>query len=278
MTSHVSFTADRLFEAGAGAGAILGIDTGLRLSTAAVVRGGKVIAESAVSSASHCAGLPGQIAGLLEFAHLSLADLAGLAVGLGPGSYTGLRVGLGYIKGLAAALALPVVGVPSLDAIAYAAAARRGAPAGSLVCPIVDARRGEVYAALYRVGPDALEKVIDDLVTAPVHLRSHLSGEVLLAGDAQAADAASVLESSEVRIGVLEAGGMAAVGRFVAALGAERIGRGEAELLAMLEPRYVRPVEATFRPARAGSSIGTEDLWRPERKRWFASLPTMTRN
>ncbi len=281
MTSRVSFTADRLFEAGAGAGPILGIDTGFQLSSAAILSGGRVLAESAVRSASHCAGLPGQVATLLEFAHLSLADLAGFAVGLGPGSYTGLRVGLGYIKGLAAVLAIPVAGVPSLDAIAYTAAAHRAAPVGSLVCPIVDARRGEIYTALYRVGPDALEKLVDDLVTAPVHFRSRLSGDVLLAGDAKAADVASVLDSREVRIGVLEAGGMAAVGRFAAALGAAHIVRGEAEMLAMLamlEPRYVRPVEATFRPATAGSSIGTEDLWKPERKSWFASLPTTTRN
>jgi tRNA threonylcarbamoyladenosine biosynthesis protein TsaB len=278
MISRVSFTADRLFEAGAGAGPILGIDTGFQLSAAALLSGGKVIAESAVSSASHCAGLPGQIAKLLEFAHLSLADLAGFAVGLGPGSYTGLRVGLGYVKGLAAVLAIPVAGVPSLDAIAYAAAAYRGAPVGSLVCPVVDARRGEIYTALYRVRPDALEKLLDDLVTAPVHFRTRLSGDVLLAGDTKVTDVASVFDSSEVRSGVLEAGGMAAVGRFVAALGAASIARGESEMLAMLEPRYVRPVEATFRPARAGSSIATEDLWRPERKHWFASLPTTTKN
>ena len=86
MTSRESFTADRLFQAGAGAGPILGIDTGLQSSAAAVVNRGRVIAERTVSSASHCAGLPGQIAELLRFAGLSLSDLDGLAIGLVPGS------------------------------------------------------------------------------------------------------------------------------------------------------------------------------------------------
>ncbi len=273
MTSRESFTADRLFEAGAGAGPILGIDTGLQVSATAVVCGGQVVAERAASSSSHCAGLPGQVAELLKFAGLSLSDLRGLAVGVGPGSYTGLRVGLSYVKGLAAVLAIPVAGVPSLDALANAAAALKSAPAGSFVCPVVDARKGEIYTALYRVCGDALEKVIDDLVTAPAHFRPHLEGAVLLVGDAKVQDAASILDAGDVRIGVLDAGGIASLGRFVAALGAARIARGESDVLAILEPRYVRPVEATFRPAKAGSPIaGAEDLWRPERKRWFANL------
>ena len=279
MTSRESFTADRLFEAGAGAGPILGIETGFQVSAAAIVCGGRVVAERTASSSSHCAGLPCQIGDLLEFAGLSLSDLRGFAIGLGPGSYTGLRVGLSYIKGLAAALAIPVAGVSSLDALAIAAAALKLMPVASFVCPVVDARKGEIYTALYRVGADALEKVTEDLVTAPEHFCPRIGGELLLVGDAKAQYAASVLDTSDVRIGVLDAGRIASLGGFVAALGAARIARGESDLLAMLEPRYVRPVDATFRPAKAGSPIaGTEDLWRPERKSCFANLQPTTRN
>lgn len=279
MTSRDSFIADRLFEAGAGAGPILGIDTGLQAAALAVICGGRVVAERKASSSSHCAGLPGQVSDLLSFAGLSLSDLRGFAVGLGPGSYTGMRVALGYVKGLAAALDIPVAGVPSLDALAYAAAALKGARAGSFVCPIVDARKGEIYTALYRVGVDALEKIIEDLVTEPEHLCPSIDGDLLLVGDAKVQAAASVLDTNDGRIGVLDAGGIASLGRFVAALGAARIARGESDLLATLEPRYVRPVEATFRPAKAGSPIaGAEDLWRPEKKSWFANLQPTTRN
>lgn len=279
MTSRESFTADRLFEAGAGAGPILGIDIGLQVAALAIICAGRVVGERSASSSSHCAGLPGQVTDLLKFAGLSLSDLRGFAVGLGPGSYTGLRVGLSYAKGLAAVLNIPVAGVPSLDALANAAAALKSAPAGSFVCPVVDARKGEIYTALYRVGANALEKIIEDLVTAPEHFCLSIDGDLLLVGDAKVQDAASVLDTNDVRIGVLDAGGIASLGRFVAALGAARIVRGESDLLATLEPRYVRPVEATFRPAKAGSPIaGREDLWRRERKRWFANLQPMTRN
>jgi tRNA threonylcarbamoyladenosine biosynthesis protein TsaB len=266
MTSRESFTPDRLFEAGAGAGPVLGIDTGLQVSATAIICDGQVIAESSASSASHCAGLPGQVAALLKFAGLSLFELRGLAIGLGPGSYTGLRVGLSYIKGLAAVLAIPVAGVPSLDALANAAAALKSAPVGSLVCPVVDARKGEIYTALYRVGADALQKITDDLVTAPEYLYSHMNGDVLLVGDAKARETASFLETGAMRIGVLEVGEIASLGRFVAALGAARIARDECDLLATMEPRYVRPVEATFRPPKTGSPIaGVEDTYGGQR-------------
>ena len=279
MTSRESFTADRLFETGAGAGPILGIDTGLQVSAVAIISNGQVMAERSTSASSHCAGLPGQVAELLKFAGLSLSDLRGFAVGLGPGSYTGLRVGLSYVKGLAAVLAIPVAGVSGLEALANAAAALKSAPAGSFVCPLVDARKGEMYTALYRVGADALEKVIDDQVTAPACFRPSLEGELLLVGDARARDAASVLDTSDVRIGVLDAGGIASLGRFVAALGAARIARGESDELATLAPLYVRPVDATFRPASAGSPVaGAEALWTPERKRWFTNSQPMTRS
>jgi tRNA threonylcarbamoyladenosine biosynthesis protein TsaB len=262
MISRESFTAERLFETGAGAGPILGIDTGLQLAAASIISDGRVVAERSASASSHCAGLPGQIGELLEFAGLSLSDLRGFAIGLGPGSYTGLRVGLSYVKGLAAVLAIPVAGVPSLDALANAAAALKSSPAGSFVCPVVDARKGEIYTALYRVGVDALEKVIDDLVTAPARFRPALEGDLLLVGDAKVRDAASVLDTSDVRIGVLDVGEIASLGRFVAALGAARIARGESDMLALLEPRYVRPVDDTFRPARAGSPVaGAEDTY-----------------
>jgi tRNA threonylcarbamoyladenosine biosynthesis protein TsaB len=251
----------------------------LQVSALAILCDGRVVAERSASSSSHCAGLPGQVTDLLKFAGLSLSDLRGFAVGLGPGSYTGLRVALSYVKGLAAVLAVPVAGVPSLDALANAAAALKSAPAGSFVCPVVDARKGEIYTALYRVGADALEKIIEDLVTAPEHFCPSIDGDLLLVGDAKVPDAASVLDTNDVRIGLLDAGGIASLGRFVAALGATRIARGESDLLATLEPRYVRPVEATFRPAKAGSPIaGAEDLWKLERKRWFANLQPITRN
>src|SRR5690606_3548539 len=93
----------------------------------------------------------------LEHAGLARTDVDLLAVGIGPGSFTGTRIGVATAKGLAVALDRPLVGVVSLAAIA------RGAP-GAWIVPVVDAHKGEVYAAAYeRVGPALVERI------APFH-------------------------------------------------------------------------------------------------------------
>lgn len=279
MTSHVSFTAKRLFDLGASAGPVLGIDTSSRVAALGIVAGGRILGDCSVPSTSHGSGLPSLAANLLKKAQLSIADLLGLAVGTGPGSYTGLRVGISYIKGLAMALAIPVAGVSSLDSIATAAAAMKSPEVGSYICPIMDARKGEIYTALYRVGIDALEKMTEDLVTAPEHLINRIDGEVLLVGDAKVHDASTVLTGKGVRFGILNSMELAVHGRFVAVLGAGRIVMGGNDLLATLEPRYGRPIDATFKPTNPRyPAAGTEGLWTPEKSSLFGNLQPTTRN
>lgn len=84
--------------------------------------------------------------------HLKEVEL--IAVGIGPGSYTGVRVGLAIAKGLAFGLNVPLVGVPTLEALAL-----NGQPGAELLCPLAKSRKGEVYAGLYRQGQDGLEEV-----------------------------------------------------------------------------------------------------------------------
>jgi len=88
---------------------------------------------------------------VLEIAGFSVADLDGLAVTVGPGSFTGLRIGISTVKGFAYALDKPVVGVSSLKALA-----RQCAATSYLICPLIDARKGEVYCATYRFSEDQL--------------------------------------------------------------------------------------------------------------------------
>jgi tRNA threonylcarbamoyladenosine biosynthesis protein TsaB len=98
----------------------------------------------------HGALLPGALRDLLTAVDRKVGDIEGYAVGLGPGSFTGLRVGLATWKGLAYANQRPIAGVSSLAALALAAAP--AAPAGALLLPLLDARKGEVYAGFYRAG------------------------------------------------------------------------------------------------------------------------------
>ena len=82
---------------------------------------------------------------LLEYCRVERAELEGIAVAVGPGSFTGIRIGVSTARALAQGLSVPAVGVPTLEALAETV---RGP--GMLICPLLDARRGEVYGALYR--------------------------------------------------------------------------------------------------------------------------------
>ncbi len=109
-------------------------------------------------------------------------DLDGLAVSIGPGSFTGLRVGLATVKGLALALDLPIAPVPTLDALAA-----RLPFAEAPVCPILDARKGEVYLSLYRWDGQEMVRNWDYVALTPEAAAARLEAPVILLGDGIAA-------------------------------------------------------------------------------------------
>ena len=110
-----------------------------------MARDGAVLAEGVHrESRSHTASLPLLVERVLGDAGLALEDVEGIAVSIGPGSFTGLRIGLALAKGLAFAGGLPLVGVPTLEALAWVVDA---AP-GTSVCAALDARKREVYGAV----------------------------------------------------------------------------------------------------------------------------------
>ncbi len=125
---------------------ILGIETSSKVGGLALVEDEKVIAETALDTyLSHSAYLVPQLDFLLEKADWKIGDLEGVGIGLGPGSFTGLRVGLAVAQGIAFAREIPLAGVNSFEALV-----REGAHPDGDVCPIMDARRGRVYLARYR--------------------------------------------------------------------------------------------------------------------------------
>jgi tRNA threonylcarbamoyladenosine biosynthesis protein TsaB len=237
-------------------GPVLGLDTGSAAAALAIVARGRVIAESTPLLNSHGAGLPGAVARLLDEADISLHDLAGLAVGIGPGSFTGLRVGLAYIKGLALARNLPVAGIPGLDVIALCAANAAGLAPGGMVCPILDARKGDIYTALYQVGPDAIEKLSEGYqVITPAGFSLQIGDGTLLVGDGMRLELANLLEARGVRSSAMAMDALEGRGRYVAGLGASRLARGASDPVETLEPLYVRTVEKTFQSARTAPSV-----------------------
>jgi tRNA threonylcarbamoyladenosine biosynthesis protein TsaB len=124
---------------------ILALDTTTRAGSAAIVRDGAVLLEHAGDPAiTHGQRLPRDLMRLLDEAGVRLADVDVFAVAAGPGSFTGLRVGIATVQGLAVGAGRRVVPVPTLEALA-----RAGRNGVHRVAPWMDAQRGEVFAAIY---------------------------------------------------------------------------------------------------------------------------------
>ena len=105
-------------------------------------------------------------------------DIFAVAVSIGPGSFTGLRIGLATAKGLHFALGLPLVGVETLKALAA-----NVSPTSKLICPVLDARRSQVYTALYRSRPGGLEELLPPSLLSPLKLTERIKEPTLFVGD-----------------------------------------------------------------------------------------------
>ena len=125
---------------------VLAIDTTSLVSSVALVSQKSLIGEITLKThKTHSERLMPHIVDLLEKAEISKEDLTAVAVSIGPGSFTGLRIGLATAKALAFALKIEIIGVPTLAAMAF------GCPSpGILLAPIFDAKKGNVYHALYK--------------------------------------------------------------------------------------------------------------------------------
>ncbi|MCE4217818.1 tRNA (adenosine(37)-N6)-threonylcarbamoyltransferase complex dimerization subunit type 1 TsaB [Aquirufa antheringensis] len=132
---------------------ILSLDTSTQNCSVALHENGQLITQELVDEeGSHSKSLTLLIEKVMKTAGRTLAELSAVAVSNGPGSYTGLRIGLATAKGICFALDKPLICLPTLRVLASAV----DAPAGSLLLPMLDARRMEVYAAVYTA---ALEEV-----------------------------------------------------------------------------------------------------------------------
>jgi tRNA threonylcarbamoyladenosine biosynthesis protein TsaB len=210
----------------------LALDTSTRTGSCAVLRGGDVLADLPGDAArSHAERLPGDLMDVLARAGLSLPDVDVFAVATGPGSFTGLRVGIATMQGLALAANRPLVGVSVLDALAHAADG-----AGHAVATWVDAWRGDVFAAFYQ-GAREIEGVT---VERPETILARRRGtRTLFIGDGAAThrDAiARVMGPDGMLAPVLEPRLAGIIGR----LACVEIAAGRSPGPADIEPLYVR--------------------------------------
>jgi len=143
---------------------ILAVDTATKSCSVAIMDAGSLSAElitlNEETHSKHLMELIHKVLGMVSF---NVGELNGMAVTIGPGSFTGLRIGVSTIKGMAHALDKPVVGISSLDALAWQCVGR-----SFLICALLDARKGEVYSATYRFRDDALTQISREKANTPV--------------------------------------------------------------------------------------------------------------
>jgi len=215
---------------------VLAVETSTLSGGVALLDGERVVGEYTLDvRITHSERLMAAIDRLLSDAGWTARDLHGIAVTVGPGSFTGLRVGLSTVKGLALALTIPVAAVPTLDAMAAML------PFAALpVCPVLDARKREVYASLYRWDGLGMHREWEYLALAPDDLARRFDEPVIVVGDA-----AEAIESPFARrVRPPRRGPAPAV---VGALGHARLAIGDTVAVADLVPIYLRPSEAELK-------------------------------
>lgn len=236
---------------------LVALETATREGSVALLRGERIVERECELRGE---GALAALDRLLAEEGVRPGDLDAVAVSVGPGSFTGVRIGVAAAQGFAFALGIPLAAVGTLEGLAEAALDTDWGVPGALVLPLVDARRGEVYASLYRVGPPLTA------VWGPETLSAGRLAEMILG---------LAPESARVEVGVLCGDGAALLAPFfppgagweapsilarpkagaVARAGARKIARGETWNAETLQPVYLRKSDAEIvREKRPSSS------------------------
>ncbi len=228
---------------------LLAIDTATSLTGLALYGPHGPLAESVWESGrNHTAHLLPQIDALLRYARATPADVTAIAVGLGPGSWSGLRVGLSMAKGMALAGNLPLIGIATLDALAY-----QYLPTTLPVYPLIRLGR-ERYATAPFAARDRLERLGPDRNLTLAELCAEVQGRALFCGDLDAATIAGLQRGLGDRAVIPAPAARLRRPAFLAELAWQRHLERQADDLATLEPIYLgEPVRAPAAGQRASS-------------------------
>jgi tRNA threonylcarbamoyladenosine biosynthesis protein TsaB len=235
---------------------ILALDTTTRAGSVAVLQDDTVISSvEGDGRATHGERMPAEIARAVDLAGLSIADVQLLAVASGPGAFTGLRIGLAAVQGLAMVLDVPVIGVSSLDALAFTTWPQIPQPPSTTLWAWMDAQRGEVFATRYQATADETDDWLPaepPVVGEPSQLlpliAKHRSEAIVLVGDGAIKHREAINEWSRGAWQVIDpplilAAAIGAIGRRLAA-------RGLAGPPHALQPLYVRRPDAEIERER----------------------------
>ena len=221
---------------------ILGIESSSLVASAAVVENEVTLAEYTVNyKKTHSQTLLPMIDEMMRLLDMEPSAVDAIAVSGGPGSFTGLRIGSATAKGLGLALKKPLIHVPTLDAMAYGLFGASG-----LICPMMDARRQQVYTGIYRF-EERFEIVMEQSALAVADLTERLNalgGRVIFLGDGVPVYEKQLAETLTVPYCFAPAHVNRQRAASVAALGAMYFAEGKTETAAEHKPDYLRKSQA----------------------------------
>ena len=222
---------------------VLGIETSTMTEGVAVVSDKGVLAEHQCDVGStHAERLMENIVHTLEAAGHGLHDVDGIAVSIGPGSFTGLRIGLSTVKGLSLARNIPVAAVPTLDGLAFHLPF-----CTCTVCPILDAKRHEVYTALYRTDDGRPERTTDVRAIPPASLIDEIDEPTVFLGDGVSVYRDLIEEQLGVKAYFAPDHMNLPSGSAIAVLGHHILAEGKRVDIRNVEPLYIRRSDAEIK-------------------------------
>lgn len=232
---------------------ILAIDSATPVAGAALLHNGILLKEEFTNfKKTHSETLMPMIDRVLKECECTLADLDALAVTIGPGSFTGLRIGLALVKGLALSTGLPVVGINTLEVIAHNLYYTE-----ALICPLLNARKGEVYCGFYQINerPQAVAEMSasspGEFTEQALSLMEKLGcSKIILLGDGYLPYQETFQERLRDKMLVAPSHLLLPRASALAHLAADRVTRGEFEDVINLCPVYIRLSEAEYRLGR----------------------------
>lgn len=214
---------------------LLAIDTATRMASLALHDGGRVRSEVTWEiNDHHTVELTPRIMWMMSQAEVSESELSALAVSIGPGSFTGLRVGLAIAKGLALAIAIPIVGVPTLDIVAYAQTVTKGP-----LLAVLQVGRGKLATLPYRRVRGAWRAQGELQVVALDQIGEDWDSPVWLCGELDATARAALSRRLGKQVKLIEPARSLRRAAFLAELGWRRVNSGHVDDLDSLAPIYI---------------------------------------
>ena len=221
----------------------MGIDTSTKFCNLSLIEDEDIIVEHAINDSrkKHSSILVPTIKDLLKTIDLKIEEINGIAVSIGPGSFTGLRIGLCVAKGLCYTRSLPLLGIPTLDAMAFPL---KEIP--YLICPVLESKKDEIYDVVFR-GGESLQRIMDykceDIQSLLARL-SPLKEKKIFLGDGIKNYRDIIKEKIGKDALFIDSQLNLPVATSIAFLGLNKIKKGEEDDISTLSPFYLRKSEA----------------------------------